>query len=55
MKKCSIGKRRYGTERAAWRALDRCERSWKGDPIKRPRRAYFCHRCKGMHLTSKGL
>lgn len=49
---CASGKRRFPSEAAAVEEIVRLRDAWKGDPERRPRRAYFCGRCGGVHLTS---
>ena len=50
---CSeTGNHRYATARAAHIALQQVY--WAKRSKEQPRRVYFCKRCQGYHLTSRG-
>lgn len=46
------GKYRFATARAAHLAVNQA--FWGKRTKKRPRRVYYCDRCQGYHLSSKG-
>ena len=46
------GKERYATARAAHLAVKKAH--WGRRSKEQPRRAYFCKRCQGYHLSSNG-
>lgn len=48
--KCPTGKKRHASFQQAGNALGKI---WRTGHNKMPIRSYYCHHCKGWHLTSQ--
>lgn len=53
MRRYRCKKRRYIYWAQAQKALLKVQKRFVGPPNKKPRRAYYCSKCAGFHLTSK--
>lgn len=52
-KGCGLGKTRYPSWRAATKHLLKLQKTYKGPEEKKPKKTYYCFKCRRWHLTSR--